>query len=267
MLDVGVVGLGTIGKSICRALDQGFPGLRLVGGFSRHESNATDFLASLASHPPFLPLPELIETSRVVVEAATRDAVEKLAPQVLEAGRDLLILSVGALLDHPEWISLAERHGAKIHVPSGAIAGLDGVKAACLGPVERITMETRKPPVGLAGAPYLVERGLSVEGLKEETLLFEGPAREACRGFPANVNVVAALSLAGLGPDATWIRIFAGPGLTRNIHDIRVEGSFGTLAVHIENVPFEENPRTGRLSALSAIATLRDLATPLRLGA
>jgi len=128
-------------------------------------------------------------------------------------------------------------------------------------------METRKSPASLAGAPYLVEHGVAVERLTEETLLYEGPAREACRGFPANVNVVAALSLAGLGPDATRIRILAVPGLTRNVHDIRVEGGFGTLNVHIENVPSVENPRTGRLAALSAIAALRDLVSPLRLGA
>ena len=267
MLRVGVVGLGTIGKSVCRALDAGLPNLHLVGGLSRNETRATDFLTSLASAPPFLPLSKLIEASDIVVEAATRAALEDLAPQVLEAGRDLLVMSVGALLDHPEWIALAERHGARIHVPSGAIAGLDGVKAACLGSVERITMETRKSPASLAGAPYLVEHGVTVERLTEETLLYEGPAREACRGFPANVNVVAALSLAGLGPDATRIRILAVPGLTRNVHDIRVEGSFGTLNVHIENVPSVENPRTGRLAALSAIAALRDLVSPLRLGA
>ena len=267
MLRVGVVGLGTIGRSVCRALEAGLPGLHLVGALSRDRAKATGFLASLGSAPPFLPIHRLIEESEVIVEAATRSALEELAVGILKAGRDLLVLSVGALLDHPEWVGLAERHGARIHVPSGAIAGLDGVKAACVGPIDRITMETRKSPSSLHGAPYLVQRGLSLEGLYGETLIFEGPAREACRGFPANVNVVAALSLAGLGPDATRIRIFAVPGLTRNVHDIRVEGGFGALAVHIENVPFEENPRTGRLSALSAIAALRDLTSPLRLGA
>lgn len=266
MLRVGVVGLGTIGKAVCTALDAGLPGLHLVGALSRDEVKATRFLASLGSAPPFLPIHDLIEKSQLVVEAATRDVLEKLAPDVLGAGRDLLVMSVGALLDHSEWVELAERHGARIHVPSGAIAGLDGVKAAQVGRIDRVTMETRKSPSSLRGAPYLIERGISLEGLAAETLIFEGPAREACRGFPANVNVVAALALAGLGPDATRIRIFAVPGLTRNVHDIYVEGAFGMLSVHIENVPFEGNPRTGRLSAFSAIAALRALASPLRLG-
>src|SRR3972149_987978 len=128
MLNVGVVGPGPIGRAVCRAVDAGLPGLRLSGGFSRNATKGTEFLASLVSPPPFLPVPELIEASDLVVETATRQALEELAPQVLAAGRDLLVLSVGALLDHPEWVSLAEHHGAKIHVPSGGRPGPGGAQ-------------------------------------------------------------------------------------------------------------------------------------------
>jgi aspartate dehydrogenase len=126
-------------------------------------------------------------------------------------------------------------------------------------------METRKPPRGLEGAPWIAQHKIDLGSITAETLIFEGSASEACRGFPANVNVVAALSLAGIGPERTRIRIYAVPGLTTNQHRIRVEGEFGRLAIEVENVP-SENPRTGRLSYLSTIALLRDLGAPLRVG-
>ena len=258
------MGLGVIGRAVARALADGVPGCLLVGGTSRSEGSAKAFLESLPGSPPYLGLPRLIETSDLVVEAATQAALAEFAPAVLEAGRDLLVLSVGGLLGHPEWPVLAERRGARIHAPSAAIAGLDGLKGAAIaGHLTSVVMETHKPPRGLAGAPGVV--GLDLDGLRQETLVFEGTAREACRAFPANVNVVAAVSLAGLGPDATRIRVFATPGLDRNRHAVTAEGAFGRLYVEIENVP-SENPRTGKLSYLSTIAYLRDLSAPLRIG-
>ena len=126
-------------------------------------------------------------------------------------------------------------------------------------------METRKPPRGLAGAPWIAQQRIDLDAIRTETLIFEGPATEACRAFPANVNVVAALSLAGIGPERTRIRIFAVPGLARNTHRVRVEGEFGALTIEIENVP-SENPRTGKLSYLSAIAMLRELGASVQVG-
>jgi aspartate dehydrogenase len=142
---------------------------------------------------------------------------------------------------------------------------LDGIKSASVGEITHVTHTTRKPPDGLEGAPYLIERGISLVGLKEEKEIFSGSAREACRGFPANVNVTAAVSLAGIGPERTRVRILAVPGLARNCHDIDVEGEFGLLRVHIENVP-SENPKTGKLTALSIIRAIRDVIDPVRIG-
>jgi aspartate dehydrogenase len=191
--------------------------------------------------------------------------VAELAREVFAAGKDFMVISVGALLDHPEVIERARQAGRMLFVPSGAIAGLDGIKGACVGKVEHVTITTRKPPAGLDGAPYLVERGISLEGLAEEREVFSGTAREACRGFPANVNVSAAVSLAGIGPDRTRIRILAVPGLERNCHDVEVEGEFGRFLIHLENVP-SENPKTGRLTALSIIRSVRDAADSVRVG-
>ena len=175
------------------------------------------------------------------------------------------MLSCGGLLGHEEWIRLAQANGCRIIVPSAAIAGLDGAKGARVGAITAVTMETRKPPRGLEGAPWIVQQKIDLAALTAETLVFEGSATEACRAFPANVNVVAALSLAGVGPERTRIRVSAVPGMTMNQHRIRVEGEFGRLAIEVENAP-SESPRTGKLSYLSTIALLRDLGAPLRVG-
>lgn len=264
-IGVGVVGLGAIGRQVCRAIDAGMPGVRLTGALARDRKRAEAFLAGLSCKPPFLPLADLVAASDLVVEASTQAHLEEVAPAVLEAGRDLVVLSCGALLFHPEWIELAEARGCRIHVPSGAIAGLDGIKGARVGAITSVSMETRKPPRGLAGAPWIEQQKIDLDAIRTETLIFEGPATEACRAFPANVNVLAAVSLAGVGPERTRTRIYAVPGLERNRHRVRVEGEFGALTIEIENVP-SENPRTGRLSYLSTIALLRDLGAALRVG-
>ena len=263
--NVGVAGLGVIGRAVCRALDTGIPGLRLSGALARDRGRAEAFLASLDGQPPFLPLDDLVAAADLVVEASTQAHLEEIAPKALGAGRDLVVLSCGGLLGRADWIALAEANGCRIYVPSGAIAGLDGVKGARIGTVTSVTMETRKPPRGLAGAPWIEEQKIDLAAITTETLIFEGPATHACRAFPANVNVLAALSLAGIGPEKTRIRIYAVPGLTQNTHRVAIEGEFGHLTIEIANVP-SENPRTGKLSALSTIALLRDLAAPLRIG-
>jgi len=175
------------------------------------------------------------------------------------------VLSAGALLPRPDLIELAASGGGQIIVPTGALLGLDAVTAAAEGKIQSVRMITRKPPNGLVGAPYLVEHGISVAGLNAAKRVFAGTAREAAKGFPANVNVVAALALAGIGPDRTEIEIWADPALTRNCHTIDVESDSARLLFSIENVP-SENPKTGRITALSVVAALRKLQAPVRIG-
>ncbi|HKY06978.1 MAG TPA: aspartate dehydrogenase [Candidatus Binatia bacterium] len=265
MKSIGIVGCGAIGKALVRAVEGGKLSVRIAGVTSRTEQSARGFLASFRQPPSYLPLNELIGAADMIVEAAGGNVVASLAKQVFGAKKDFMIISVGALLDHPEVIEQARRTGCRLYVPSGAIAGLDGIKSAVIGEIAHVTHTTRKPPAGLEGAPYLVERGISLAGLQTEKEVFSGSAREACRGFPANVNVTAAVSLAGIGPDQTRVKIFAVPGLPRNCHDIDVEGEFGKLHVHIENVP-SENPKTGKLTALSIIRAVQDAVDPVRIG-
>ena len=265
MKAIGIVGCGAIGRALLQAIERGILRVPCIGITSRSEANARAFLSTLRSPPPFLSRRALIESSDLVVEAAGGVVFPELAREVFAARKDLMVISVGALLDYPEILTQSREAGCRLYVPSGAIAGIDGIKSACVGEVTRVTITTRKPPVGLEGAPYLAQRGISLAGLTEEREVFSGTAREACRGFPANVNVSAAVSLAGIGPDRTTVRILAVPGLTRNCHDVDVEGEFGFLRVHIENNP-TENPRTGRLTALSIIRSVQDAADPVRIG-
>jgi aspartate dehydrogenase len=262
---IGIVGCGTIGRALVSAVRDGKLPVRIAGVANRTESSARQFLSTLPKPPAYLPLEKLILLSDLVIEAAGGAVVADLAREVFAAGKDLMVISVGALLDQPEIIEQSRRTGCRLYVPSGAIAGLDGIKSACVGEITHVTMTTRKPPGGLEGAPYIVQNGISLAGLNEETEIFSGTARQACKAFPANVNVSAAVSLAGIGPDQTRIRILAVPGLERNCHDIEVEGEFGRLHVHIENIP-SENPKTGKLTALSIIRSVQDVVDPVRIG-
>ena len=266
-LTVGVAGCGTIGRKVAAELDSGFaPNAALGAITSRDMERARWFADSLASAPPAVSLERMVEMVDLVVEAAPASAMDEIAKATLSAGKDLMALSGGALLERDDLFALAAANGARIYVPSGAIAGLDGVAGAAAGRVDSVTMVTRKPPGGLAGAPGVEKAGIDLAAVREPTVVFEGDALEACRLFPANVNVSAALSLAGIGARRTQIRIYADPTVDRNTHDITVEGEFGKLSVRIENIPSPSNPRTGIMSALSALAALRRISSTVRVG-
>jgi aspartate dehydrogenase len=262
---VAIAGLGAIGLRLARALDAGVDGLRLIAVSCRDPTKGRANLAGFQSAPCMVEIPELADAD-IVVEATPAAIFERVALPALEAGRIFVPASVGALLPRMHLVRLAQRTGARIIVPTGALLGLDAVRAAAEGPIESVTIETRKPPTSLIGAPYLGRYCIKVMDLSEPLLVFEGNAMEAAAGFPANVNVAAALALAGIGPIRTRVRIWADPGVTRNIHTVWVEAEAARFTMTIENVPSAENPRTGRLTALSLLACLRGLVSPLKVG-
>nr|WP_294501317.1 aspartate dehydrogenase [uncultured Rhodopila sp.] len=262
---VAIAGLGAIGLPVARALDEGIVGLRLIGVASRDPAKARAKLADFQSEPPLMDFDELADAD-IVVEAAPASMFEKIALPALQAGRIFVPASVGALLPRMHLAKLAMQTGARIIIPTGTILGLDAVRAAAEGPVESVSIETRKPPGALAGAPYLVRQGIEIMAITEPLLVFEGNALDAAAGFPANANVAAALALAGIGPVRTKVRIWADPGVTRNIHTICVEADAARFSMTVENVPSTENPRTGRLAGLSILACLRGLVSTLRAG-
>lgn len=265
MLKIGLVGAGVMGSTIARAIDSGTCRAVLVGLSDIDAARAGKLAASLGPGVEIMSTPELVGRAQLVVEAARPAAVADLLTQVIQTGRDLLVLSVGGLIDCESLVEEASRRGCHIYCPSGAIAGLDGVRAAALGRIDSATITTRKPPAGLLGAPYFEENGIDPLSLTDAEVVFEGSARDACRLFPQNVNVSAALSLAGIGVDRTRVRIIADPCVSRNIHQIEIRGDFGRIETVTENVP-SENPRTSRLAALSAIALIRRLTGNVQIG-
>ncbi|NKC12549.1 MAG: aspartate dehydrogenase [Gammaproteobacteria bacterium] len=266
-LYVGIGGLGAIGLTVAKAVDQcQIPGLALGAVASRDKVKAARQIADFENITRVVERAQLAQLADVVVEAAPAAAFGSIAYPAVEAGRVLIPASAGQLLERPDLLAQAGRTGARIIVPTGALLGLDAVRAANEGHIECVTMETRKPPNGLAGAPYLVANAIAVDGLKEPLLVFDGTARAAARGFPANVNVAAALSLAGIGADRTRIKIWADPTVSRNTHTIKVEADSVRFEMKIENVPSLQNPRTGKLTPLSVLATLRALVAPVKAG-
>ncbi len=262
---VAVVGLGPIGRKVVEALDAGIDGLTLAAVSVQDPAKHQGFLAGLKKPPVILPIDGLAEIADMVIECAPARLVRSIVAPFVGRGKTAIVLSVGALLENEDLIALAKQHGGQIAVPTGALIGLDAMTAAAEGNIQSVRMVTRKPPKGLLGAPYLIENNIDIEGITEPLLVFEGTAREAARGFPANLNVAVALSLAGLGPDRTRLEIWADPTVMRNVHRMEVDSDSARFSMSIENIP-SENPKTGRITALSVIAFLRKQHAALRVG-
>src|SRR3954470_1113412 len=264
-LRIAVAGLGAIGTKVVEALDRGIDGLVLTAVAVQNPDKHRSRLAGLARPPALLPIEALVDLADIVIECAPSKLVRSIVAPFVGCGKTAIVLSAGALLEHEDLIELARQNGGQIIVPTGALIGLDAVTAAAVGTIHSVRMVTRKPVRGLAGAPYIVEHNIAIEHITEPLKIFDGSAREAAKGFPANVNVAAALSLAGIGPDRTTIEIWADPALPRNVPRIEVDSDSARFSMGIENIP-SENPKTGRIPALSVIACLRKLRASLRVG-
>ncbi|MGI9491812.1 MAG: aspartate dehydrogenase [Geminicoccaceae bacterium] len=265
-LTVAVGGFGAIGREIGGRLDQGEPGLQLVAVSARDIKKAEAAMKDFRRSVAVLPLSDLAAVADVIVECAPASVFRDIAEPALKARRTLVPLSVGALLVHDDLVQLAKANGVRIVVPTGALLGLDAVRAAAEGEIFSATMITRKPPGGLAGAPYLFEKGIDLSTITKPLKVFSGSAREGALGFPANVNVAAALSLAGIGPDRTTLEIWADPDVERNTHHIVVDADSARIEMTIENIPSEINARTGKITALSVLTALKSLTSTLRVG-
>ena len=272
-LGVGLIGCGSIGTVLAQAIDKGKAGkTRLIMVYDLNFKKAEALAGKLVNKPRVATtFKELLECGEIelIIEAASQEAVRQYSTKILEANRDLMIMSVGALVDGnllKEIQHKAQEKDRKVYIPSGAIAGLDGVKASSLTKIKKVILLTKKPPEGLKGAPYIKQRGIKLSELSKPTLIYRGPASEACKLFPANVNVAAALSLVGVGPEKTEVRIMVDPRIRRNIHEVRVLGSFGELITRTRNVPSPDNPKTSYLAALSAVATLKKVTENILIG-
>lgn len=261
---VAVAGLGVIGMRVARYIDDGaVEGVELSAVASRDPQKAAQSASELKKAPQVCTLQELPELADIIVDCTPASIFREVAEAVLGQGKILMPLSVAALLENMDLVDKARETGGQIVVPTGAIIGLDTVRAMAVGEIHSVVLETRKPPNGLAGAPHLVNNNISIENLTEAKLVFKGNAREAAKGFPANVNVAAALSLAGIGPDRTEVEVWADPAVDRNMQTVTIVSDSGDATMKMRNIPSVENPRTGRIVAQSVVATLRRHTLPM----
>jgi aspartate dehydrogenase len=263
---IGIVGLGAIGGKVASMLAAGRTGLSLTAVNSRDEAKAARQAVDLNLGVPAVPLARLVELCETVVDCGPSAALGATATAAFAYGRTLVTVNAAALLDSPEVFAMAASSGGRLIVATGALLALDAVAAAALGRIERVTMRNRKPPRGLAGAPFVVSSGIDLDAIREPTCIFRGTARAAAKGFPANVNVAAALSLAGIGPDRTEVEIWADPTIVRNIHEFDLVSDSVSFSVRTEGLPSPENPKTSAIVPLSVVATLERLAGSVRIG-
>ena len=263
---VAIAGLGAIGKSLAVRLASGVvPGVTLTAVSAKNHDKANQFVKTLAHPVKVLTISELEPEADVVVECAPAEFLGDIISPFLQARKKAIVLSVGAILFRPDLIELAKKTGGTIMVPTGALLGLDAVIAAAEGEIFSVKMVTNKPPLGLKGAPYLIENQISIDGLTKPLKVFSGNAKEAAKGFPANLNVVVALALAGIGPEKTQLEIWADPTVIRNTHTISVDSDSAKFSMKMENIP-SEIPKTGRIVAQSVVAMLRKMQATLQIG-
>lgn len=267
ILPIGIIGMGSMGSFVAREiLSDKVPGVKLLAvaevrplpehlarKFQTHSVSVVDSFEALLKFP-----------IRLAVECANQKVARECAPSVISKGIDLLIMSVGALVQGDFFRDLtrdAEEKGVRIYLPSGAVGAIDALQAAKLQGLEGVTLTTRKPPRSLGKI-----EGVDLEGLKEPRVIFEGPAAEAVVKFPQNVNVAATISLAGIGPDRTRVRIVADPTINQNIHEIHARGSFGSFEIRLANLPNPDNPKTSLLACLSVVSLLKKIRGTVQIG-
>ena len=271
MLRVAIIGWGAIGATIGHAILRGeIRGCTLVAVAAPR--TRADLATHAAAHGFVVvhePRDVLACRPGVIVEAASQAVLARDGAALLEAGVTLMAMSAGALADATlltTLLAVADAHGGRLIVPSGAIGGLDMVQAAAVGQLTDVTVSTVKPPAALRGARYVEERGIDLDAIRTRTLIFDGFADEAATHFPKNLNVSVALSLAGIGPTRTRVRLYVDPTESRNVHEIDLKGDFGEARFSIAGAPHPDNPKTSRLAGLSAVATLRRLSATLQVG-
>ncbi len=262
-MKIGVIGCGAIGSVLCRFIDKELKDSQLVAICDIDRKKTAKLLKSLKNKPKIADIDTVIKESDLVVEAVSPSIIREVLGKVIEYKKHLMVMSVGGLIQN---MDLLKRLRARLFIPSGAICGIDGIKAANIGKIDSAVITSTKNPKGLEGAPYIVKNKIDLRKIKKKTKIFEGSALEAIEGFPQNVNVSATLSLAGIGPKKTKVKIIADPNIKTNMHEIEVIGSFGRLKTITENVVSPLNPKTSHLAVLSACATLKRLAGHMKIG-
>ena len=260
MKRIGIIGCGAIGTGIAEFIEKHLrQKARVVALCDIDRNNAISLSKKIIPRPIITSIDNLIKKSDLIIEAAGMYVSGIVAEKAVSLKKDCLIMSTGGLLDKPSIFKKAKSSGCSIYIPSGAICGLDGLRSASIGRIKRVTLTTRKPPRGLKGVAYLEKKGIDIDRIKKETVVYKGDARSAAKHFPKNINVAATLSFSGIGAKRTKVRIITSPRYTRNIHEVEVEGEFGRFFTRTENIPSKRNPKTSQLAIFSALSKLKEV--------
>jgi aspartate dehydrogenase len=267
-MDIGIIGCGAIGSTLAKAAET-LPDINDIYVFDKSHVCSRVMEEKFTKVKSILEFEELMEKSDFIIEAASQEAVLLYVNDILAGGKDVLIMSVGALVDDTLRMQLTKTaldSSTRLYIPTGALCGIDGVNSASVSELDEVTLITRKPPSAFEGVAYVLEKGVITDEITTPKVLFEGTAREAVRCFPKNVNVAATVSLAGIGFDRTIVKIVADPTTHQNHHTISASGSFGTLRAEMNNLPFERNPKTSKIAAQSAISALKKIVSHMWMG-
>lgn len=267
-MKIGIIGCGAIGSTLAKAAEE-MEEVDEIYIFDKSHVCSRMMEERLNKAISILNIEELVSKSDFIIEAASQEAVKLFGMKILESGKDMLIMSIGALVDDSFRKNLenaAKEHKCKIYLPTGALCGIDGINSAAVTGIEEVTLITRKPPAAFEDVAYVKDKGIDLKGLTFPTTLFEGNAKEAVKLFPKNVNVAATVSLAGIGFEKTKVKIIADPKTLQNHHRIEVKGEFGTMSAEVNNLPFEKNPKTSKIAAQSAIAALKKIVSTYWVG-
>ena len=265
---VGILGCGAIGSRMALAIRDELKYHAVVAGVFDVQTERAEKLAKKFSRGRIIKrsIEELIQSCDLMVEAVNAKDTRKLIQQALSAEKDVLVMSVGKLLDAKEIFRLANKNRCRLLVPSGAVAGLDAIKAASQRNISKITLTTRKPTFGFTQNAYISSKHIDLTKIKSETVLFDGNVAAAVEHFPQNINVAAAIALASMAQDKLRIRIITSPEYKLNSHEIEVIGDFGRLVTRTENEVCPDNPKTSYLAVLSAIQTLKQYFQDVKIG-
>ncbi|HPT06543.1 MAG TPA: aspartate dehydrogenase [Candidatus Omnitrophota bacterium] len=270
MLKIALVGCGAIGSSLAKGIRSKFSeSAKLVALFDidMDKSQALSRLVSGRTSLAVACLEQAILKADLVIEAASAKVSSDIALRAVDKGRDVMVMSVGGLVGNmKQLMSGARKKGCRVYIPSGAISGVDAVKASACGKIKSVILTTRKNPKAFKGVAFVEKKRINLAKLRQDMVLFNGTARQAVIHFPQNINVAAVLSLAGLGVDKTRVRIIASPNLQRNVHEIEVVSDAGRIVTRTENVLHPDNPKTSYLAVLSAQAALKQILEPVRIG-
>jgi aspartate dehydrogenase len=263
---IGIIGCGTIGTELAIAIDKGrVKNVSVIVLFDKVKNAAESVRVKLQNHNPstYDSFQEFVSSSSfnktdIIVEAASQDALQRFGKTILQSGKSLMIMSVGALADShflSELVDTAAKNLVRIYIPTGAIAGIDAIRSVRTV-LDSVILTTTKSPRALVDAPFFDDARIDMNKIMNRMLIYEGTAKDAVKKFPSNINVAAVLSLAGIGIEKTIVKIIVDPNANTNQHEIVATGKFGEIKISVNNIPSMTNPKTSFLAILSAIECL-----------